>query len=163
MDKHTSLIVGVMGLGEGASKEECLRAFELGQLVAHNGWLMLTGGRDIGVMLAALKGAKDAEGTTIGILPGHSKAESSPYVDIPILTGMGEARNVINILTSDVVVAYGMGAGTASEISFAIKKNKPLILLKPEANTSAFFSELDDTIQIVDTPAQVISIIEKLH
>ena len=152
-----------MGPGEGASEEECLRAFELGKLVAQSGWLLLTGGRDIGVMHAALKGAKDAEGTTIGILPGHSKAESSPYVDIPILTGMGEARNVINILTSDVVVACGMGAGTASEISFAIKKNKPLILLKLGEAGSAFFADLDHSTQEANTPLEAIEIIKNWH
>lgn len=151
-----------MGPGEGASNQVCLLAIELGKLVAQNGWLLLTGGRDIGVMKAALKGAKQANGTTIGVLPGHNRDQCSPYVDIPIVTGIGEARNVINILTSDVIVACGMGAGTASEISFAIKKKKPLILLKPGAHATAFFSELDPTIQIVDTPAQVISALKKI-
>jgi len=151
-----------MGPGKGASKKECKLANELGKIIAQNGWLLLTGGRDIGVMQAALKGAKKANGTTIGILPGENRDQCSSYVDIPIVTGIGEARNVINILTSDVIIACGMGAGTTSEISIAIKKKKTLILLKPTTSALAFFTELDHTIQIVDTPVQAIALIEKM-
>lgn len=63
-------VIGVMGPGDNATKEECDSAFELGKLIANKGWILLTGGRNVGVMEAASRGAKEAGGLTIGILPG---------------------------------------------------------------------------------------------
>jgi uncharacterized protein (TIGR00725 family) len=125
-------VVGVMGAGEGACEEEVRLAEELGERIAAEGWVLLTGGRDAGVMAAASRGAKRIVGSlTIGILP----TESGPVaagVDVAIFTGMGNARNAVNVLTSDVVVACGDGgAGTASEIALAVKSRKPLVLFAP--------------------------------
>lgn len=100
---------------------------------------MLTGGRASGVMEAAMKGAKAAGGTTIGILPSADGAGRSEFADIAINTGMGNARNNINVLTSDVVVAIGAEVGTASEIALAIKNGKPVILMNQTKEALNFF------------------------
>jgi hypothetical protein len=133
-----------MGAGERASRRDVKRAEELGELAARGGWAILTGGRDAGVMAAALRGAKRVEGSlTVGILPGRDRADASPYADVVVATGMGEARNIANVLSSDVVVAVGAsGAGTASEAAFAIKAGKPLVLLAASREAAAFFAEL---------------------
>lgn len=122
-------IIGVMGPGEGASGDDLRLAEELGGKIARNDWVLLTGGRPEGVMHAASRGARSAGGLTLGILPGDDPGEASEFVDLPICTGMGSARNNINVLTSAVVVACGSGAGTLSEVMLACKAGKPVILL----------------------------------
>jgi uncharacterized protein (TIGR00725 family) len=142
---HTA-IVGVMGPSKASAK--VLREVEhLGRALANEGWMVLTGGRNKGVMEAALKGAKEAHGTTIGILPGtRSETDVSSYVDIPVFTGMGEARNVINIHSSEIIIACGIGAGTSSEISLALKTNTPIILFHTPDYARSYYSELADQI-----------------
>lgn len=135
-------IAGVMGPGKTATAQDLATAFELGKRIAERGWVLLTGGRNEGVMDAASRGAKQADGLTIGILPTADTHNLSVAVDIPILTGMGSARNNINILSSDVIFACGMGSGTASEIALALKANKSIILLNADDVSRAFFQNL---------------------
>ncbi|PIG91293.1 TIGR00725 family protein [Gloeocapsopsis sp. IPPAS B-1203] len=143
MNQHTrKTIIGVMGPGEQATTTDLQNAYQLGYLIAQQGWILLTGGRNVGVMEAANQGAKAAQGLTVGILPGNDTSGVSPAVDIAIITDMGNARNNINVLSSDVVIACGMGAGTASEIALAIKSNKPVILLNDDINSNDFFQKL---------------------
>jgi hypothetical protein len=78
-------------------------------------------------MEAACRGAKEVGGTTVGILPGNDQQEANPYVDIPIATGLGEARNAIVVRTAAVVVAVGGGYGTLSEIGLALKMGRPVV------------------------------------
>jgi hypothetical protein len=78
-------------------------------------------------MAAACQGAKDAGGATVGILPGTDRSEANPYVDVPILTGLGEARNAIVVRTADAVIAVSGGFGTLSEIGLALKMGRPVI------------------------------------
>jgi len=106
-------VAGVMGPGEGATPSDCAIAERLGELTAAQGWVTLTGGRAVGVMDAALRGAKRAGGLTLGILPQDSPVGASDAADIQILTGIGEARNLVNVLTSHVIFVCGMSAGTA--------------------------------------------------
>ena len=134
-------MIGIMGPGENASQNDCDLAYEIGKILASENYLVLTGGRNCGVMDAALKGAKEAGGTTIGILPGEDTSGMSKYTDIPILTGMHNARNVINILSSKVVVAIGEGPGTFSEIALALKMKKPLILLNSTIEAAQTFGK----------------------
>ncbi len=101
-------------------------AEETGRLIAEHGCLLICGGM-AGVMEAAAKGAKEAGGTTIGILPHTDRHEANPYIDIPIATGFGEGRNVIIIRTADVLIAVAGEFGTLSEIAFALKMRKPVI------------------------------------
>jgi uncharacterized protein (TIGR00725 family) len=81
-------------------------------------------------MEAACRGAKSASGTTIGILPGFNKSDSNRFVDIPIVTGMADARNLIIVRTADAVIAINGEFGTLSELSFCLKFNVPVVGLK---------------------------------
>ena len=127
------MIIGVMG-GAAADAKDLEDAYTLGVLIARQGWLLLNGGRDAGIMSASARGAFDQGGLTIGILPGSNPKEASEYIRIPIATGVGNARNCINVLSSHVVVACPGGMGTLSEIALALKCNKPVILLNYETD-----------------------------
>ena len=133
------VVIGIMGAGE-PGPASLADARRLGRLVAERGWVVLTGGRPAGVMAAALAGAKEVPGSlTLGILPS-SHGGVSPDVDLAVFTGMGDARNAVNVLTSDVVVACGVeGPGTASEVALGLKAEKPVILLRAAAEAAAFF------------------------
>jgi uncharacterized protein (TIGR00725 family) len=135
-------IIGIMGPGENATPEDNEIAFELGKAVAEQGWIVLTGGRSFGVMDAAMKGAQEGDGLTIGILPNDNAVNSSDHADIKILTGMGSARNMINVLSSHVIVVIGMAAGTASEVALALKTNNKVILLNQDEITIRFFKNI---------------------
>jgi uncharacterized protein (TIGR00725 family) len=136
------IIIGIMGPGESATSTDLENAYQLGQLIAKAGWTLLTGGRNVGVMDAAAKGAKAANGLTVGILPNNNTQGISEAVDIAIVTDMGNARNNINTLSSDVIIACGMGTGTASEIALALKANKQVILLNDDAESKLFFKKI---------------------
>ncbi len=125
------IVIGVMG-GGSVSAADAADAYELGRQIALQGWVLLTGGRQAGIMEAASKGAAEHGGTTVGILPNDSDEDLSPHVHIPILTGMGSGRNIINVLTSQAVVACPGGAGTLSEIALALKHGRPVVLLNVE-------------------------------
>jgi len=157
------IIVGVMGPGGGATATDLQNAYQLGEGIAQQGWLLLTGGRNAGVMDAASCGAKAAHGLTIGILPTNSHDAMSEAIDIAIITNMGDARNSINVLSSDVVIACGIGAGTASEIALALKGNKPVILLNDSEDSKSFFKKLSpDNVYIVNSSAEAIAITASL-
>lgn len=136
------VIVGVMGPGEAANPEENEVAYELGKAIAKEGWAVLTGGREFGVMNAVMKGAVDHNGLTIGILPTENAAGSSRNASIRIITGMGSARNNIAVLTSHVIVVCGMAPGTASAVALAVKAQKKIILLRQDEETVKFFKKL---------------------
>ena len=135
-------IVGVMGPGERASAEDLVAAERLGRCIAEAGWAVLCGGRDRGVMAAVCRGSRAAGGLAIGVLPGENDTHASPDLDIAISTGLGNGRNNINVLSSDVVVACGMGAGTASEIALALKAGKQVILINASSVSLKFWREL---------------------
>ncbi|MCI0751127.1 MAG: TIGR00725 family protein [Flammeovirgaceae bacterium] len=136
------IIIGVMGPGETARPEDNELAYELGTAIARQGWVVLTGGRKFGVMEAAMKGADDNKGLTIGILPGATGEEVSRHAQIRIYTDMGSARNNINVLTSHVLVVIGMAAGTLSEVALAIKANQKIILMNQSEETAQYIKKL---------------------
>lgn len=143
------IIIGVMGPGEGATSDDIKNAYLLGKFIAEQNWVLLTGGRNKGVMHSASKGARENNGLTIGILPGDNYNSLSEYVDVPIVTGLGNARNNINILSSVVVVAIGTGPGTTSEIALAIKAGKNVILLNKDNTAINYFKKLgNDAVHI---------------
>lgn len=151
-------IVGVMGPGERAREDQVRDAYELGRLIAKEGWVVLSGGRNAGVMDAVSRGAKEAGGLTIGILPTLDREMISAAVDIPIITDMGSARNNINVLTSDLIIACGMGTGTASEVALALKANKPVILLTENEEAKRFFTRLrPDKVFVANDPAAAVA------
>jgi len=122
-------IVGVMGAGRPLDEPSYRLAYNLGALIAGRGWVLLTGGSACGVMDAASKGAREAGGLVVGVLKGETVAEGSTHLDIAIRTGMGDARNVINVLSSDVVIALPGGSGTLSEVALGLKAGKTVIAL----------------------------------
>jgi uncharacterized protein (TIGR00725 family) len=101
-------------------------AREVGLEIARRGAVLVCGGRG-GVMEAACRGAREAGGLTVGILPGTDRAEANPYVDVPIVTGLGEARNALVVRSADAVIAVSGGYGTLSEIGLALKMGRPVV------------------------------------
>jgi len=122
------MIVSVIGAGS-CDKKIYSMAEEVGRLVAQKGAVLVTGGIG-GVMEAASKGAKEAGGITVGILPGFSKEEANKFVDIPITTGLSHARNIIVAGSADAVIAISGEYGTLSEIAIALKLGKPVVGIK---------------------------------
>lgn len=120
-----SIYIGVIGTAKCHGEVEELSR-ELGRGIAELGAVLICGGRG-GVMEAAAKGAKDAGGTVIGILPGEDPRGGNPYLSFAIATGLGDARNAVIARTSDILVAVSGGYGTLSEIGLALKMGKPVI------------------------------------
>ena len=156
-------IIGVMGPGDLATETDINNAYELGKLIAQEEWILLTGGRNVGVMDAANKWAKKEGGLTICILQSNNTKNVSDAVDIAILTDMGNARNNINVLSSNVIIACGMGLGTVSEIALALKNKKPVILLSEDKKSQQLFYNLSPnlTFMAVDTE-QTINLIKEI-
>ncbi len=154
-------IIGIMGPGGVNTRPSDLdNAFNLARMVAQEGWILLTGGRNEGVMAAAHKGAADADGIIVGVLPTDNKQGVAPEITVPIVTGVGSARNNINILTCDVVVACGTGLGTVSEIALALKADRPVVLLGTSEETIALFNKLaPQWAKAVDTAEQAMEAI----
>jgi uncharacterized protein (TIGR00725 family) len=117
--------IAVIG-GSQCSPQEAEVAEKVGRELAQQGAVLVCGGLG-GVMEAACKGANAEGGLTIGILPGDSRQAANPYVQIPIITGMGYARNVIVVKSAQAVIAIGGSYGTLSEISHALQNNIPVI------------------------------------
>jgi uncharacterized protein (TIGR00725 family) len=146
------MIVAVIGAGR-CSKEVAQVAESVGRELARRGVTLVCGGLG-GVMEAACRGAKSEGGLTIGILPGFSRREANPYVDIPIVTGLGEARNVIVVRTAQAVIAVDGEYGTLSEIAHALKLGIPVVGL----NTWQLAKEgrLVSAITEATTPAEAV-------
>ena len=121
-------IIGVMGGGQ-SSDRHMEAAYRLGRLIAKEGWVLLNGGRKVGIMDMSAKGSREQGGLAVGILPGDNPDDTSEHIDIQILTGMGSARNYINVLSSDVVIVCPGRAGTLSEIALALKAGRSVVLL----------------------------------
>jgi uncharacterized protein (TIGR00725 family) len=117
--------IGVLGASSCEPDIE-QAAYEVGKEIARQGAILLCGGLG-GVMEAAARGAKDAGGITVGILPGATPSEANPSIDLRIVTDMGHARNVILVRSADAVIAVSGGYGTLSEIAIARKIGVPCI------------------------------------
>ena len=117
--------IAVCGAGEcDAATYE--RARHVGRLLGAAGAVLLCGGLG-GVMEAACRGAQEAGGLTVGLLPGSEAGAANPYVDLPIATGLGPARNVVLVLAAEAVIAIAGEAGTLSEIALALKAGRPVV------------------------------------
>lgn len=128
-------IVAVIGAG-ACTAEEAVLAEAVGRGLAEGGAILVCGGRG-GVMEAACRGAKAAGGLTVGLLPGANPAEANAYVDVPLATGLGEARNMLVVRAARAVIAIGGEFGTLSEIAFALKLGIPVIGLNTWGLTKA--------------------------
>lgn len=120
--------VAVIGSASCGSSVASL-AREVGREIARRGAILVCGGRG-GVMEAACQGAKEAGGTTVGILPGEDRSGANPYVDVAVVTGLGEARNAIIVRSADAAIAVSGGHGTLSEIGLALKMGRPVVGLR---------------------------------
>lgn len=122
--KPTMIYIGVIGASvcEG---ETATNAYLTGREIASSGAVLICGGMG-GVMEEACRGAKEAGGISIGILPGNSRQWENPYLTYSIVAGIGEARNIMVAKSSDALVAVGGCYGTLSEIAFALKCEKPV-------------------------------------
>ena len=125
MDKK--IYIGVIGASSCDDKIYKLSE-KVGESIAKSGAVLVCGGRG-GVMEAACKGAKSGNGITIGILPDADDKYSNPFLDYRILTGFGEARNMIIVRTIDAAVAISGNYGTLSEIAFCLKTDVPVVSL----------------------------------
>jgi uncharacterized protein (TIGR00725 family) len=121
------LYISVIGGGRCSAAEYHL-AEQVGQLIGQRQAVLVCGGLS-GVMEAAARGAKQAGGTTIGILPGIERLPANAYLDFVITTGVGQARNLAVVSSGDAVIAVGGGFGTLSEIGLAAKIGRPVIIL----------------------------------
>jgi uncharacterized protein (TIGR00725 family) len=136
MESRRKIRIGVMGPAQCTEHGWDL-AFRVGQGIGKYGAILVCGGRG-GVMEAAARGASESGALTVGILPGSQAEDANPYIDLPIVTGMGNARNAVNVLTSQAIIAIHGGYGTLSEIGLALKCGTPVIgletwaLVRPE-------------------------------
>ncbi|MDQ3889658.1 MAG: TIGR00725 family protein [Actinomycetota bacterium] len=134
-------------VGSGAEGEE--RAEEVGRLLAERGCVVVTGGRGE-VMAAAARGAKSAGGTTIGILPGETRAQANEWTDYVVVTGVGHARNLAVAASGDAVIAVGGSWGTLAEIALARRLGRPVVILGPGWDVSG------EGIERAATPSEAV-------
>jgi hypothetical protein len=134
-------------IGSGMEYQE--HAEEIGRLLAERGCTLVCGGRGE-VMAAAARGAKAAGGTTIGILPGESRAEANEWIDHVVVTGIGHARNLAVVASGDAVIAVGGRYGTLAEIGFALTLGRRVVVLEPGW-------EVDGTLRAA-TPAEAVDL-----
>lgn len=121
-------VVGAAGGSGGPTRVEDL-AYRVGAALGEAGAVLLTGGRG-GVMAAASRGARQAGGRTVGVLPGTADSPPNRHVETAIFTGMGQARNLVLVLSARAVIAVGGGWGTLSEIAMALKHRIPVVTLE---------------------------------
>jgi uncharacterized protein (TIGR00725 family) len=147
------LFIGVIGGGEVSSQVD-KTAETVGREIARQGAVLVCGGLG-GVMEAACRGAYEEGGLTIGILPGESRRNANPYVKIPVVTGIGHARNVAVVKSSQAIIAIDGSYGTLTEIAYALQSGIPVIGL----NTWSFSIDgrPNDSIIIANNPQEAVN------
>ncbi len=141
-------LIGVCG-GATITEKTAELALQVGREIAKRDAILVCGGLS-GVMKYAAKGAKEEGGMTIGILPGNSRDTANPYIDIPIVTGMGVSRNVILVKTSECIIAIDGKYGTLSEIAIALSFYIPVIGLATW--------DVDERIIRAETPKEAVEL-----
>ena len=119
------MIIAVIG-GDSPPRDALPKAEAVGREIAQRGHTMICGGRG-GVMEAACRGAREAGGHTIGVLPGPDRGDMNEFVEFPVVTNLGAARNAIVVLSADAVIAVDGSYGTLSEIALALVHGKPVV------------------------------------
>lgn len=156
--------VGVIGSDGNISERVKILAQEMGRLIANRGMILVCGGHS-GVMEAAAKGAKEEKGITVGIIPEADKRWANPFCDIVIATGIGRARNLVIVNSSDVLVAISGGPGTLSEIALALAEKKPVIVLKGSGGVSDLLAGKmigDSKVLEAESPEEAINLVLKI-
>lgn len=151
------LHVAVIGPGS-CSRAEYKDAYEVGRLLVLARAAVVCGGLG-GVMEAAARGAREAGGHTIGILPGHDRSSANAYVEWVVTTGLGEARNVVVVSSGDAVIAVGGSYGTLSEIGLAAKIGRPVVLLH---SWKLNREEEAESLHRVSSPAEAVESVHRL-
>lgn len=146
------MIIAVIG-DSSCSPEEAKLAEIVGEMLAQRGATIVCGGLG-GVMEAVCRGAKSKGGVTVGILPGQDADTANYWVDIPVVTGIGEARNVAVVKSAQAVIAIGGNYGTLSEIAYALKSKIPVIGLNTWSLSRD--GQEDDSIIRVQTAAEAV-------
>jgi uncharacterized protein (TIGR00725 family) len=146
-------LIGVIGSGT-CSEQVRQIAYDVGKGIAEAGYPLICGGLG-GVMEGACHGAYEAGGLTIGVVPGDSDETANPYVMVPIVTGMGFARNAIIVKSSGVLIAIEGGPGTLSEIAFALQFGVPVVSLNS-------FDVSPDLIQVQTAEEALIQALDRL-
>lgn len=128
VSENRRLYVAVVGSGT-ATGELYELAREVGRLVAERGGVVVCGGLS-GVMEAAARGATEAGGTAIGILPDEDRGRANAYLSYSVATGAGQARNLAVVCSGDAVIAVGGEYGTLSEVGLALKVGRQVVALR---------------------------------
>lgn len=152
--KNSKKIIAVIGASEPSVKEAKM-AEKVGRELAKREAILVCGGLG-GVMEAACRGASAAGGLTIGILPGDNPQAANPYVQIPIVTGMGYARNIPVVKSAQAVIAIGGGYGTLSEIAHALQANIPVIGLNTWSMSRN--GRQDSSIIPIEDPVEAVTV-----
>jgi uncharacterized protein (TIGR00725 family) len=140
-------VIGGGVVGESAKRD----AREVGRLLAERGHTLVCGGRG-GVMRAACRGTREADGHTIGILPGEDRSAANDYVETAIATGMGAGRNALVVLNGDAVIAIDGSGGTLSEVGFSSVYGRPIAGLDaPDA----------PHVEAVESPTAAVEYVER--
>jgi uncharacterized protein (TIGR00725 family) len=142
--------VQIAVVGSGAEWVE--QAEEVGRLLAERGCVVVCGGLGE-VMAAAARGAKEAGGTTVGILPGESVSQANPWIDYAVATGTGHARNLAVVASCEAAIAVGGRWGTASEIAYARVLGRPVVVLGPGPGIEG------DGVERAETPAEAVELV----
>ncbi|MFQ6084052.1 MAG: TIGR00725 family protein [Candidatus Aminicenantia bacterium] len=129
IDFQKKIRIGVIGGGKKINQKIWNLAYQVGKLIAQKGAILVCGGL-WGVMEAAAKGAKEAGGYTIGILPGNDIKEANPFIGLPIATGLGYSRNSLVAMNSEVIIAVDGQYGTLTEIAYGLIYGKKVIGLQ---------------------------------
>jgi len=145
--------IAVIG-GRQPSSQEAQLAEEVGRELAVRGAILVCGGLG-GVMEAACKGAQSEGGVTIGILPGDNRQAANPYVQIPIVTGIGHARNLAVVKSAQAVIAIGGSYGTLSEIGHALRSGIPVIGLNTWSLSRN--GQQDNSIILAQNPTEAVN------
>jgi uncharacterized protein (TIGR00725 family) len=141
--------VGVVGSSASDDADICRAAEEVGRLLAERGAVVVCGGLT-GVMEHVCRGARQAGGTTVGLLPGDIRAEANDFLTVALPTGLGEIRNALIVRASDSVIAIGGGWGTLSEIALAIRTGVPVFGLQT-------WDAVAGGIQVVASPEDAVA------
>ena len=143
------IYVAVVGPGNAQAAHESA-AEEVGRLIAERRAILVCGGLG-GVMEAACRGARAAEGVTVGLLAGTERDDANAYVSVALPTGLGQARNAVVVRSADSVVAIGGGYGTLSEIALALKAGKRVVGLDSW--------DIDGVVAVADPDAAVAAVL----
>ena len=136
----------------GSGAEWALQAEEVGRMLAEQGCVVVCGGLGE-VMEAAARGAKEAGGTTVGVLPGVSTREANPWIDYAVATGTGHARNLAVVASCEAAIAVGGRWGTAAEIAYARLLGRPVVVLEAGPAVEG------EGIERAQTPAEAVRLV----